>query len=801
MPALHELTPLARALMIRHIFRKPRMSAAIGLALAIPCMQVQAQEVEFNIPAQSLTSALQEFGRQANLQVLYSPKDIEGKRSTAVSGKASPAQAIAELLRSTDITHSIEGNSVILTKQSFSSSALELGTIAITSNEFGTITEESKSYTPGTLATATRLVLTPRQTPQSITVITRQHMDDFGLNSINDVMRHAPGVSITTYDSERTEYNVRGFAVNNFQYDGIPATRTATYSAGQTLSDMAIYDRIEILKGSTGLLTGTGTPGASFNLIRKKPTNEFRGHFTAGAGSWDNYRTELDVGGPLTESGNVRGRAVAAYQDKHSFQDHYEKKTSVYYGVLEFDLSPDTLLTVGADYQDNKPEGSSWGGNIIYDSNGNFNKMSRSFNNGAHWSSWEQYTRTVFATLEQNFANGWLGKVHLNHQINGYDAPLGAVAAGNPNPETGSGTRLWLNKYVGETKANAADMYLTGPFELFGKEHEFVVGGSVSKKRWQSKSYNRPASYSNLVDDYYEWNGDIPEPEWQFSREYDEITREQGFYTTGRFSLTDDLKLILGGRVSDYRGETVTKTGVVTPYMGLVYDLNDNFSLYGSYTSIFSPQTVRDEQGKALDPLEGDSYETGIKGEFFEGRLNTNLAYFEIKQDNYAVQTGNKAPDGTNAYRAEQGVTVKGYEAELSGELAPGWHLQGGYTHRTAKRDGNKVSTIAPEDQFNIYTSYTLPGRFNALTLGGGARWQSKTWATLRKPVGGTDDFTQGSFWLVDLMARYQVTENVSTTLNVNNLLDKKYYSIMDFYSVYSWGEPRSVTASVRWDF
>ncbi|MCL8040995.1 TonB-dependent siderophore receptor, partial [Pseudomonas aeruginosa] len=129
-----------------------------------------------------------------------------------------------------------------------------------------------------------------------------------------------------------------------------------------------------------------------------------------GAGSWDNYRSELDVSGPLTESGNVRGRAVAAYQDKHSFMDHYERKTSVYYGILEFDLNPDTMLTVGADYQDNDPKGSGWSGSFpLFDSQGNRNDVSRSFNNGAKWSSWEQYTRTVFANLEHNFANGWVG--------------------------------------------------------------------------------------------------------------------------------------------------------------------------------------------------------------------------------------------------------------------------------------------------------------------------------------------------------------------------------------------------------
>ena len=162
-------------------------------------------------------------------------------------------------------------------------------------------------------------MLTPRETPQTISVTTRQEMNDFALNSIDDVMRHTPGVSVVTYDSERTEYYARGFAIQNFQYDGIPMRRDSAYSAGNTLSDMAIYDRIEVLKGATGLLTGSGDPGATINLIRKKPTRLFQGHAQLGIGSWDNYRSELDASGALNEAGTLRGRAVAAYQDKHSY--------------------------------------------------------------------------------------------------------------------------------------------------------------------------------------------------------------------------------------------------------------------------------------------------------------------------------------------------------------------------------------------------------------------------------------------------------------------------------------------------
>lgn len=680
---------------------------------------------------------------------------------------------------------------------------LELGATSIISNQLGTITEESGSYTPGTIATATRLVLTPRETPQSISVITRKHMDDFGLNSIDDVMRHTPGVTVSTLDSERTEYSARGFAINNFQYDGIPMLRNSAYSAGNTLSDMAIYDRIEVLKGATGLLTGSGDPGATINLIRKKPTHEFKGHFSLGAGSWDNYRSEIDVSGPLTESGNVRGRAVAAYQDKHSFQDHYERETSVYYGILEFDLSEDTLLTVGADYQDNVPEGSSWGAIPIFDSNGNKNDVSRSFNPGAKWSSWEQYTRTVFATLEHSFENGWLAKLQLNHQINGYHAPLASASAGNPNPADGSGAGLFLGKYTGETKSNAADAYASGPFQLFGREHELVVGGSISRRHTQGKGYWDFPGYTGGVDDFYDWNGDIPVPAWgAVDSPIDEIIREQGAYTTARFNLRDDLKLIVGGRVSDYRGEDQRETGVPVPYVGLIYDLNDNFSAYASYTSIFKPQSAQDESGKTLDPLEGDSYEIGLKGEFFEGRLNTSLAYFEVKQDNYAEETGGTTPSGGVAYEALEGVVTKGFEVELSGELARGWQAQAGYTHKVAKQDGDKVSTWEPEDQLSLYTTYNLPGELEPFTVGGGARWQSKGWRNVRNvPLARDEDFAQEAYWLVDLMAKYQITDDLSATLNVNNLLDKKYYSNVGFYTTYYYGEPRNVMLTTRYDF
>jgi len=682
---------------------------------------------------------------------------------------------------------------------------LALPTLKFTANQLGEITENSGVYTPGSIATATRLVLKPKETPQTISVITRQEMDDFNLNSIDDVMRHTPGVSVVTYDSERTEYYSRGFAIQNFQYDGIPMNRDSAYSAGNTLSDMAIYDRIEVLKGATGLLTGVGDPGATINLIRKKPTKDFQGNVSLGLGTWNNYRGQIDLSGPLNQTGSIRGRGVAAYQDKESQLDRYERKTPVFYGILEADLTENTLLTIGADYQDNKPKGSTWGGIPIYNSAGQFNKMSRGFNNGANWSNWEQYTRTIFSTLEHKFDNDWVAKIQLNHQINGYDAQLGAAAGGHPNPSTGTGVSMWAGNYKGETKSDAADIYATGPFQLFGREHELVVGASISESTWKNNGYSAPTGYKTSVDQYYQWNGNVAEPDWQKGNHWsnNETTKQNGFYLTSRLNLHDDLKVILGGRIANYKSEETKESGIFIPYVGAVYDLNDQYSVYASYSTIFKPQSAQNPNGKTLDPLEGENYEAGIKGEFFDGRLNASLAYYQLKQDNFAKEIPNVlTPSGGVASEALQGVKTKGAELEVTGEIRPGWNLHAGFNHKISKQDGIKQSTLTPENEFSLYTSYKLNQWVDGLTVGGGARWQDKTWGDVTNPLYKDPvKHVVSDYWLFDAMANYEVNDQLSVSFNVNNLQDEKYYTIFSWYSTYTWGEGRNYNLGLKYKF
>ncbi|MFT3821813.1 MAG: TonB-dependent siderophore receptor [Rubrivivax sp.] len=778
-----------------------------------------AATVNADVPAGPLADALNRFALHAGVAIVVDADKLRGRTSPGLKGSVTVEEGFRKLLEGSGLQIGRTSAGYVLVAQNAAlppgstanATAAPLGeavlpTVTVRANPLGEVTESTGSYTPAAIATATRLVLTPRETPQSISVVTRQEMDDFNLTSINKVMEHTPGVNIVTYDSERTEYYARGFVVQNFQYDGIPTLSSSAYSAGHTLSDTAIYDRVEVLKGSTGLLTGTGDPGAAINLIRKKPTRDFQGRATLEAGSWDNYRAELDLGGAVNAGGSVRGRAVVVHQDKHSHLDRYQRQTTVLYGILEADLTPRTLLTVGANYQDSDPTGSTWGGIQLFDGNGNFNERSRSFNNAANWSSWKQYSRNAFATLEHEFGNEWMIKLQFDHQINGYDAQLSAAAGGNPNPVNGTGVTLWgPTWYDGSTTGDSVDLYATGPFTLGGRRHELILGGSVYRRKWGSDTYLRQPGYNQTVANYYAWTGDVPYPTWVHSQRLDETTRENGAYAATRLNLHDDLKLIAGARVVNYKKETLEKSGVLVPYVGAVYDLSKNLSAYASYATIYQPQSRQTVQGESLDPMEGRNMEVGLKSAFFGGRLNASLAYFQLDQDNYPeVVAGGRTPSGDTAYRATQGVRTKGYEMELSGRLSAAWQMHAGFSHKVSRQNGQKVSTLTPENVFSLYTSYKPGGALDGLTLAGGFRWQARIWGkvtNLQDRTGPQIDAVAKPFGLFDVSTRYEINKHLSASLAINNLLDKKYYTVFNWYSTYTWGEPRNVNLSLTYKF
>ncbi|MGE6335205.1 TonB-dependent receptor plug domain-containing protein, partial [Stenotrophomonas sp. NPDC077659] len=212
--------------------------------------------------------------------------------------------------------------------------------------------ERAEGYSVRRTSAGTRFDLAPREIPQSVSIISHQRIEDQNLDDIIDVLGNTTGVSSTQSDTERTEFYSRGFYIDSYQFDGLPTQMVQNWSYGDSGLDLALYDRVEVVRGATGLLTGAGNPSASVNLIRKHADSaELTGSVSVNVGSWGRTRSTVDVTTPLNASGSVRARVIGSYLDTDAQMDRYNQHKTLGYAVIDADLTPDTQLSVGYDYQ------------------------------------------------------------------------------------------------------------------------------------------------------------------------------------------------------------------------------------------------------------------------------------------------------------------------------------------------------------------------------------------------------------------------------------------------------------------
>ncbi|MDM4772886.1 TonB-dependent siderophore receptor [Solimonas sp. SE-A11] len=685
--------------------------------------------------------------------------------------------------------------------------------------------EATQPYIVKETGAATRLPLSLRETPQSVTVFTRQRLEDQNLQSMREVLDNTPGIYSYAYDTERVVFTVRGFVIDNLLYDNIPASTVfSTGSIDETI-DTAMYERIEIVRGATGLLSGAGNPAAAVNLVRKRADSrsfDLSSSFTAG--SWNDYRAVADLSTPLTADGSVRARAVGVYQGRDSYRDLYTSENQAFYATVAADLGPETVLTLGYDYLETQPQANTWGSFPLFYSDGTRTDWRRSVTTAANWSFWNKRTETLLAELEHRFGNGWSLNSTLTHRDLGSDLAL-FYMEGYPDPTTGQGLTPYAYRSREGGQMNSLDLFAKGPFELFGRKHEVIVGANHSRLKLDGYEFAAPAVLPD-TGNFFEWDGSYPEP--VFSTTADRITGittdQTALYAAYRFSLADTLKLIAGLRHTrwdtDYfdvysdADAFVYKEHPTTPYAGLVYDFLPQWSAFASYTEIFKPQNKLDRNGSFLDPTTGQSVELGIKGEHFGGRLNTALTLFDTRQDNVATLDEEIDPNTGSPYTVPgrpltqasvnvDGARSRGFELEISGQPIQGWNLSLGWSNFSLEdADGNGLNRYVPRTMVRSFTSWTPQGVWSKLTLGGGVNWQSRSKATVYAP--GTPDpvateWEQSPVTLVSLLARYEVTEDFSVQLNGNNLLDCKYY-VLDEYGNLYFGTPSSgsVTLNLR---
>ena len=342
----------------------PMLVAGALAVLAAPAAQAQqpAEPVQFSIPAQPLDRALRLFSEQSRHQVLFDEAVVAGHQAPAVNGRLTPREALDQLLAGTQVrVNSSRPDVFTLTAAAkpgqSSSDAVTLQAVTVSGGSLrDPTTELTGSYTSGAL-TIGKMTQSIRETPQSVSVITRQQLDDKNLTTLDEALAQTTGVTKTARNFGNHKFSIRGFTVddNNYLVDGVAGIVYAP--VGWLPIDTAVFDRVEVLRGAGGLMLGSADPSGAINMVRKRPRGEGHLDMSTTAGSWDNYRMEVDGGGPINAAGTVRGRLVTAYQDRHYFYDGTKARSPLFYGVIDADLGPRTTLTLGARHQATDTDG------------------------------------------------------------------------------------------------------------------------------------------------------------------------------------------------------------------------------------------------------------------------------------------------------------------------------------------------------------------------------------------------------------------------------------------------------------
>lgn len=816
--------------MNRQISRIALIAALGGTALVALHPAAMAQEAaqarSFDIPPQSLNSALLRFARDAKVQVLYDTALVQGRQSPGVTGQLTTTAALQQLLQGSGLGFRVDGSgSISLTQQAAVDGVAAPGTVVLDEIRLdagGAVTEGTGNYTTGMTTVATGLPLTMKETPQSISVATRQKMDDRNQRTISEVLEDTAGITVMPMDTERRSVYARGFSSPTYMVDGLPVWYRIQYGSGPSTSDMAIYDRVEVLRGATGLMAGAGEPSVVVNMVRKTPTATPQTKLRFSAGSWNTVRTDVDVSGPLNENGSIRGRFVAAHEQGDSWLDRYERRKTVLYGTIEADVGDAGTLSVGYDFQRTRTRNHQFGGLPLIANDGSQLDYDISVNAGGGNLPLTQTTQTTFLRYAHDFGTGWEAIGDLSFYRAERKGYLASASWGSPDPQ-GVGVQTVGGYADTDTKQTALSLTASGPVELWGRSHDLRFGITGNWGKDNHKAYSAydgtEIDYTPITGSIFDWDGDVPNLAQQagyVSYVSDTQIDQIAAFGSGRFGLTDRLNLIAGARVvwydydytTQYRDDgtsthqKISRNGEWIPYAGLTFDLNDNWSVYGSYTRVFKQASYRDKNNRIVEPTTGSNYELGTKASFADDRLNFAAAIYLLEQDDLPVRDRSvtyQLPDGSNPYKSIDGTRSKGFEMELAGELRPNIHLAASYAYTTAKDgDGLTISTVTPRHSVKLSGVYAFED--TPLTLGANLRWQSAIENSWTWPVTGTA--RQGSYAVVGVMGRYAFQNGMGVNLNIENLFDRKYLaSIDETYATGNYGAPRNATLSLDYQF
>ena len=808
--------------------------ASASLCVAFQTAQAEERVINFNIPAQSAATALDALAEQSDLQMLFNRESLKSSVASSVVGQFTARQALQKLLAGSGLTYTFTANDAVAVKiaDSGSDASSTLPVVKVTGQaEYDATDPYNPDYRRSNASTATKTDTPIMETPYSITVVPSQVLEDKQITRLEDAITSVAGVqSSWTNGGQSDVFIMRGFQNTNIYRDGF--LLPSALGGGTAKRQVANLEQIEVLKGAGSMLYGRSEPGGVLNMVTKRPQATPYHSIEQQFGSYDFYRTTADSTGAITKDDTLLYRVNFSYENSGSFRDFVKNDDFFVAPSLTWNISDKTQVNLDIEYShfnDRSDSGIPPMGTRpahvpinrqIGDPLNNENVGDRVYV-GADWShafndKWK---------LTHRFGVDFLDKQTQFTFFFGQPDSVGNLT--NVNADFSAGNR-GFNNGITHQQNYYTTLNLNGKFDTGVLEHSTLWGFDYFVIDNQGMTaccaaYPEDANF-NIFNPTYQTS--INPGASAFVDDSDYNQEWYGLYFQDQIKFPFNIYGNVGGRYdhatsSQYPKSseaTITDDDHFSPRGGLLWKPVQWLSVFGNFSENFGPSQnlFNSPDQQQLPPTLAHQWETGVKTEFFDGRLTSSFTYFDLTKTNVAVT------DATNPtlQRASGEQESRGYEFEMAGEILPGWRAVAAYTILDYARinkdsvpvyddDGNIIGSEpgdtghrmfnTPRNYGSFWNTYEFQtGDIRGLKLGGGIIGASQSQGT------NANNFQLPGYVTMNLMASYAMKiegKQLTFQLNANNLLDKTYYVGTNTGSMIGLGNPRYFMGSVKLEF
>jgi len=681
--------------------------------------------------------------------------------------------------------------------ESAEKAGIELQATSITGTaDYETAQGPVQGYHATRSASATRTDTSIHETPQSISVVSKDVVEDIGATRLQDALDYAGGVGRANNFGGQglTTFTVRGFTTGEFYRNGFPINR-----GYPNMPDANTIERLEVLRGPATMLYGRGDPGGTFNVVSKQPLAEPTVTLGSQLDDQGMQRATLDASGPLDEQGRLAYRLNVVGEGGETFRDHVETERYGVTPVITWQATDDTKVIFEGDFMRN---------------NHPLDRGLTRFTNQKGTASRDTFWGDKDVGKLHNDNN--MAQLRFEHLLNdnwtlggGFQWLDGTLQGNAIEANSLAADGHTLNRNFNYRKLEWTDkdaqLNLTGHFSTGAFDHTLLTGVEFEDYDYKSIIQRSSAAYtSDIFNPVY----GKPRPALTSTPTHDkENLKTYSVFIQDQVALTERLKVLAGARFERFEHEYETyvaggknwkaSDNSVTPRVGAIYDLTDTLAIYADAARSFKPNTGASSGGVGFEPEKGKSYEMGIKWEGLDRQLSVDAAIYQIDKKNVLTTD----PLDPNSKVAAGQVRSRGFDLNVAGNLTPEWRVIGGYAYVDAEvtkdntiRVGSRLANI-PRNSFSLLNVYEFQdGSLKGLGLGAGAKYVDER-------VGQTSNtpFSMDAYTVVDLLSYYKVNDKVRLNLDVKNLFNRDFEEGA-FGNFYAYpGEPRTVQVGIAY--